>query len=381
MQRHKYNIFPPMNDDEYAILKADISKNGYDQDQPVIVYDGAILDGWNRYRAACELGVPYAERDFDGTPVQAIEYVMRTNKRRNLTSSQWACIAVEADEIVTEIKRAAKERQIANLRKGEDFPVMEKIPEREKETSSQTIANIFNTNEKYVRDAERLKAEKPEVFERVKSGEKNLAEVKKEEKKQKLEQKKAEYIERVQSASDTGGSVDIYNADKKYRVIYADPCWSYNDKQEIPNLGGATKHYKTMTIAELCALPVPAITEDDAVLFLWVTSPLLEECFDVIRAWGFKYKTSFVWDKIKHNMGHYNSVRHELLLVCTKGSCTPDKKKLYDSVQSIERNDNHSEKPDEFTDIIDTLYSHGDRIELFARKARRKNWHYWGNEI
>lgn len=122
---------------------------------------------------------------------------------------------------------------------------------------------------------------------------------------------------------------------KKYKIIYADPAWKYNDKQNTPKLGGAVKHYQTMTIKELCNLPVKCLTEDNAVLFIWTTSPLLEETFAVIKAWGFKYKSSFVWDKIKHNMGHYNSVRHELLLICTKGSCTPEIKKLFDSVVSI----------------------------------------------
>lgn len=76
-------------------------------------------------------------------------------------------------------------------------------------------------------------------------------------------------------------------------------------------LGGAVKHYDTMPLEDICALPVPAA--DNAVLFLWVTSPMLEDAFKVINAWGFKYKSSFVWDKVSHNMGHYNSVRHELL--------------------------------------------------------------------
>jgi N6-adenosine-specific RNA methylase IME4 len=107
---------------------------------------------------------------------------------------------------------------------------------------------------------------------------------------------------------------------------------------------------------------------------------LLEECFDVIRAWGFKYKTSFVWDKVKHNMGHYNSVRHELLLVCTKGSCTPDVPKLFDSVVSVERTAKHSEKPEVFREMIDTLYTTGRKIELFARKMT-PGWETWGNQL
>lgn len=173
--------------------------------------------------------------------------------------------------------------------------------------------------------------------------------------------------------------IRLFNEPDKYRVIYADPPWQYSDKL-IAGYGAAEHHYPTMSIAELCAMPIGNIAAENAVLFLWVTSPLLEDAFRVINAWGFKYKTSFVWDKVKHNYGHYNSVRHEFLLVCTRGSCTPDATELFDSVQSIERTDKHSEKPEEFRQIIDTLYTDGSKIELFAR-MEVEGWKVWGNEV
>lgn len=168
-----------------------------------------------------------------------------------------------------------------------------------------------------------------------------------------------------------------------YRVLYADPPWSYGNSgviNESDNYGHVARHYPSMTIEELCELPVRTLTDADAVLFLWVTSPLLAECFEVITAWGFVYKTSFVWDKIRHNFGHYNSVRHEFLLICTRGSCTPDVQTLHDSVQSVERSDTHSEKPDVFRTIIDELYPRGARLELFARRPAPTPWETWGNE-
>ena len=79
-------------------------------------------------------------------------------------------------------------------------------------------------------------------------------------------------------------------------------------------------------------------------------------------------------------MGHYNSVRHEHLLICTRGSCKPDIPKLVDSVQSIERSKKHSQKPEEFYTIIENLYDHGRKLELFAR-GRRKGWDFDGNEV
>jgi N6-adenosine-specific RNA methylase IME4 len=170
--------------------------------------------------------------------------------------------------------------------------------------------------------------------------------------------------------------------EEKYRIIYADPPWSYGDTTLVPHrrglpAGDAREHYPSLELSEICALPVAQWTEDDAVLFLWATAPVMEEALQVVRAWGFTYKAQFIWDKIKHNMGHYNSVRHELLLICTRGSCQPDKQQLFDSVQSIERS-KHSEKPIEFYDIIETLYTHGRKLEIFARGVR-EGWSVYGH--
>src|SRR5262249_39426256 len=111
----------------------------------------------------------------------------------------------------------------------------------------------------------------------------------------------------------------------KFRVIYADPPWSYGNSQLSDGLqySQARDHYPTMALEELCGLPVRGWAEDDAVLFLWATSPILREAFEVVRAWGFEYKASFVWDKQHAAIGHYNGVGHEFLLVCTRGAGTP----------------------------------------------------------
>jgi N6-adenosine-specific RNA methylase IME4 len=133
-----------------------------------------------------------------------------------------------------------------------------------------------------------------------------------------------------------------------------------------------------MSLTELEAMPIRDLASTDAVLFLWATSPLLPEALRLCIAWGFAYKASFVWDKVSHNMGHYNSVRHEFLLICTRGSCVPDSSKLTDSVVSVKRTE-HSRKPVEFYDIIEEMYQHGPKVELFAR-GKREGWKQHGNE-
>lgn len=246
---------------------------------------------------------------------------------------------------------------------------------RKNETDS-IVAKAAGVSHDTIAKVEKIQAKAtPEVKAAVKSGEMSINQayqaIRKEEKKSERQELIKEQIEKPK----TSAHIDIFTTDKKYRVVYADPPWQYNDKQDTSKLGGAEKKYPTMPLKDICSLPVP--TEDNAVLFLWVTSPMLEDAFQVIHAWGFSYKSSFIWDKVAHNMGHYNSVRHEFLLICTKGSCTPDVPKLLDSVVSIERTE-HSVKPKEFRDMIDMLYPVGERLEMFAREAY-PGWDVWGN--
>lgn len=171
----------------------------------------------------------------------------------------------------------------------------------------------------------------------------------------------------------------------KYRVLYADPPWQYSSPQHTTEEQETVleTHYPTMTLEEIGSLPIKNIAHEDSVLFLWITSPLIFQAKEIIVAWGFEYKANFIWDKIKHNVGYYNSVRHELLLIATCGFCLPDSKKLHDSVVSIERTE-HSRKPEYFRRVIDKMYippkGRNDRIELFARDKLPKHWDSWGNE-
>jgi N6-adenosine-specific RNA methylase IME4 len=165
----------------------------------------------------------------------------------------------------------------------------------------------------------------------------------------------------------------------KFRVIYADPPWSYDDKRlESPEGGGASGSYETETTAGISARPVKAMSTKDSVLFLWATVPLLPDALQVMDAWGFTYKTHFVWDKQAGFNGHYSDVRHELLLLGVRGSCTPEIDTLFPSVIS-ERKGKHSAKPETFRKMIDALYPSGPRVELYARQ-QAEGWVSWGNE-
>lgn len=169
----------------------------------------------------------------------------------------------------------------------------------------------------------------------------------------------------------------IASLSSRYAVIYADPPWRYEhsrtDSRVIEN------HYPTMELDDICALPVAKIATPDAILFLWATNPKLQEALQVVAAWGFTYRTNMVWDKEKIGMGYYARQQHELLLICTRGSIPAPLPATRVSSVYREARGKHSQKPTRYYELIETMYPHLPRIELFAR-ASRDCWDSWGYE-
>jgi N6-adenosine-specific RNA methylase IME4 len=175
---------------------------------------------------------------------------------------------------------------------------------------------------------------------------------------------------------------------KKYSIIYADPPWSYKDKRDKhPRLcGGASSHYKTMNINDIKNLPINQITNDNCMLFIWVTFPNLSEGLEVIKAWGFTYKTlGFSWIKTNKNngkpffgIGYYTKSNCEVCLIGVKGK--PIKRSNSVSSVIISPLEQHSKKPDIVRDKIVELVGDLPRIELFARQ-KTEGWDVWGDQV
>jgi len=169
---------------------------------------------------------------------------------------------------------------------------------------------------------------------------------------------------------------------KKYGIILADPPWSYTDKARAGNRGAESK-YPCMKLEEIVALPVQNIAAKNCVLFLWVTPPMIREGLNVIKAWGFEYKTfGFSWAKRckKSNgffmgMGHWTRANAEPCLLAIKGK----PKRVSGGVRSlvVSHLREHSHKPDEVRQRIVDLMGDIPRIELFARE-RVAGWDSWG---
>lgn len=188
MKKHKFNIFPEAKPEDYNEIKDDIAKNGFDPTRAITLYQGEIIDGWNRQRACDELGIKPSYVTFQGSDSDAIDFVMSTNRRRNLNSGQKAAVAADYEDLIKaireEVERERIEKQKANavnrhtqkqVHEAENVLASDnKLSEVRKDehanTTSTKIAKLFNTNRTYVNQAVKMKEQAPEVFERVKAG-------------------------------------------------------------------------------------------------------------------------------------------------------------------------------------------------------------------
>jgi N6-adenosine-specific RNA methylase IME4 len=369
------SVFPLLAGDDFEALKADIADHGIRV--PIWLFEGKILDGRNRYRAARELGFgEIIANEFVGESQDALAFAWSLNReRRHLSASQTAIVDAERNKLQNayqSVRDAAEARRRAALVKGNQTrhaPIQEAVPEPARLQTRDLRAKAAGTNGRYIDQADWLVANRPDIAEQVKQGEKTLTEVAR-------QLKKAAVAERVKELP-TG----------KFRVIYADPPWQYADSraglresQKVDRaFTAAADHYPTMSFSELKALDVKSLAADDCVLLMWGTSPLLPEQIEIIGAWGFKYKTFFVWDKNRGSFGHYHQADAEILLVATNGSCTPDFEGREKQIQRWPRGE-HSRKPDEARAMIDKLWPHGPRVELFCRGAAPNGWIAWGGE-
>ncbi len=162
----------------------------------------------------------------------------------------------------------------------------------------------------------------------------------------------------------------------RFSTIYADPPWQYTN---TASRGAAANHYRTMSLAEICSQPVVHLAADNAHLHLWTTNAFLRESFDVIEAWGFRFKSVLVWVKPQMGMGNYWRVSHEFLLLGVRGSL-PFRDNACQSWIHADRTV-HSRKPYRVRELIERV-SPGPYLELFGRQEiPDSEWTVFGNQV
>ena len=167
---------------------------------------------------------------------------------------------------------------------------------------------------------------------------------------------------------------------KKYKTIYADPPWPEYGGGKIKR--GADKHYRLMSVKEIMSLSVSNISEDNAHLYLWVTNNYLPAGLEVMKAWGFTYKTTITWGKDRFGLGQYFRGQTEHCLFGVRGNLPykiDDGKRQQGRTLILALRTEHSRKPEEMRQMIEKV-SYEPYIELFARE-QAVGWDAWGDEI
>ena len=168
------------------------------------------------------------------------------------------------------------------------------------------------------------------------------------------------------------------SGERVFEVILADPPWRYSfsrsPTRKIEN------HYPTMTVAQIKRLGKAFPMAKNSVLFLWSTAPKLLQALEIMKAWGFDYRTQAVWDKRIMGMGYWFRSQHEILLVGTKGKFSPPNPSHRIPSMISRTRDKHSRKPEDVHLWIERAFPTARKLELFARRPRA-GWTVWGNEV
>ena len=346
-------LIPHLTPEEFEGLEKDIQKEGCRD--PLVICDDTLIDGHNRYLICKKYNLPFKtiNKEFKSDSDIIIWILDNALNRRNLSKFDKIKLTILKSEEI--FKKRAKEKQIEAGR--------EKLPQISVEAldTQKELAKLADTSHDTV--------SKVKFIEKYATPEQktNLSEQKETINKvyQKLKQNEIKSNLKTRPLPKN-----------KFQIILADPPWKYDfsntNSREIEN------KYPTMELIDIQSLKIPS--KDNAVLFLWATAPKLKEALEVMKSWGFEYKTHAIWNKINLGMGYWFRSQHELLLVGTKGKVSPPEQSLRVSSIFSEKRTLHSKKPELIYELIERLFPNSSYLELFARNEREK-WTNWGNKI
>jgi len=366
LESHKFaDIFPMVEGEQAEQLKLDIKENGLIQ--PIVLFEGKILDGRNRYKASKELGLIPKFETYTGE--KPLEFVISGNlKRRHLTPEQRAGIAVN---VMPMLEEEAKKRQI---RKPESVTQKVGLQNRKDRESATIAGKQFDVNPEYIRKMKILKETKPETFNQVMNKETTLQDIKKEDRLEKIRHQREELQKEVLEQP-----VGLFD------VIVIDPPWKYDgDKYKEQENGlptyepegfRGTAPYITMSLEEIKNIKLPA--KEDCVLWLWTTNLFLPDCYELLKEWGFELKSMVTWDKQHIGIGRWLRSQTEHCLLAIRGKPFFNNTKW--STLISEKRTEHSAKPEIFYKMVDEICA-GRKLDYFARK-KRDGWDVYGDEV
>lgn len=367
------NLFPEMSEFQFEELKKDIKQHGLKM--PILTYRGKVVDGRHRLRACTVLGMEakYAELEAANDKSAEQSVISINLQRRHLTDGQRAIFAARLTNSLLGTNQhtagAVSQKQVA-----EELGISVDSVQRGKKVLNHGVPELIAavsdgkidiTNAAKI--AQLAKVDQSQLnFDDIKA----IQDASKAINKAKFESRRIERIQDIEAKR--ANNKPLESSLGTFSVIYADPPWDY--------MGELAVGYPCMSTKEICDMPINNIATKDAVLFMWTSASLLGDALQVVKAWGFEFKTSAVWDKGAAGQGAYFRQQHEVLMICIRGNVpeVPYGARSA-SVLKFPRLE-HSRKPLEMYQIIDGMYPELSKIELFCRGEPAQGWTGWGNE-
>lgn len=411
------DLIPPLTADERKQLEENILKDGIRD--PMVVWEGTLVDGHNRYEIAQKHGLEYrvVEKEFRDEDEATLWIIDNQFGRRNLPKTDRIVLAQMRSDVLAEMAKKRQKEAVARANaerpkrsSGSDSNVVKnnKIETSlSRDTDSQQkqnpvslalngeesekqnppasaqkptpihvrseIAKMAGVSEGTVAQFEQIQKKKPELIKEIREGNMTIGgaykEVKRQEKAAAQESKREENYEKVEKLESP------LDAQGLFQTIVIDPPWDWGDEGDVNQFGRAKPEYHTMPISEIEGMPINKIADDNCHLYLWVTNRSLPKAFRLIEAWGFRYITCLTWVKPSIGMGNYFRGSTEQVLFAVKGSQMLKRRDVGTHFEA-KRGDGHSAKPDEFYSLVESC-SYGPYIDVFGRKER-DGWTVWG---
>lgn len=409
------NIFPMIDRDDTRLLVEDIRTNGLNH--KIVLFDGKILDGRNRYLAAIKAGLFEPESDADRVATlqaeyfekydsltPALDWVLSENlHRRHLNASQRSMVGANLEGYRHGGSRAHDTEQDANLHL-EQADLEDFLQDAPGMTRAEA-ADAMSVSTRSIADAAKVRDKgAPELVEAVSQGQvavssaaeltqlpveeqaqiirkadpKALNKVIKEQRDKKTQQKKEQRAER--EATKAKALLDA--GERKFGLIVTDNETRFETRSEKGLSRSPDNHYPTSSVEELMARPVGDLAAKDCVLAYWVTASQLAagNAHKIIEAWGFEPKALYFWDKVVPGNGYWFRDQVEVLIIATRGKPVYPALGTQPTSLLTEQKGDHSAKPNGAMQMLESFFPKTPKIELNRRGAPRDGWWAWGNE-
>lgn len=367
-------LIPPLTSEEFKQLERNILEEGIRD--PLVTWNGILVDGHNRYRIATEYDIDYVTVEKEFADINAVKAWMINNQfgRRNLISYVRTVLALRLKEIYSEIAKENQKGGQGGILLPQTFGEANK---KENETNYK-IGKIADVSSETIRKVEKIEATaSPEIKAKASAGLISINEAYKEIKK---EEKKVERVELIQKQIEDIEEGLLPDLIGLFDVVSVDPPWPYEgESKNITSFDSVGRRvanpYPEMSIEQIKAIELPLM--ENAVVLLWTTHKFLPDAFEILKEWNLDYKATLVWNKEKIGMGSWFRMQCEFCLVGIKGKPYWENTTYRDII--IEARREHSRKPDSFFEMIEKI-TMGNRLEYFSRE-KREGWQVFGNDI